>query len=58
MDESDFNVFLEKFPNPILFSIDKKLDKIQKPRNKISIEDKPNLLFQNLLLILKSLLFI
>lgn len=32
MDEWDFNVFLEKFPNPILFSIDKKLDKILKTK--------------------------
>jgi len=32
MDEWDFNVFLEKYPNPILFSIDKKLDQILKSK--------------------------
>jgi len=32
MDEWDFNVFLEKYPSPILFSIDKKLDKILKTK--------------------------
>ena len=32
MDEWDFNVFLEKLPNPILFSIEKKLDKILKTK--------------------------
>lgn len=32
MDEWDFNAFLEKYPNPILFSIDKKLDKILKTK--------------------------
>ena len=32
MDEWDFNVFLEKYPSPILFSIDKKLDKILKDK--------------------------
>ena len=34
MDEWDFNTYLERHSNPVLYSMDRKLDKILKTMNK------------------------